>query len=216
MKTKLVLATLPPVGSNRLARVVGKKIRKIREKLHLTLAEAAIQAGIPEKVLNQIEDGRYIPNAGLAERLRDWGIRRLDFTGVGPPKTTSDVLTPTDDYVLVKTKLETGLVGQVRAKAKLLGLSQAALVHLAVEWFLQESPAIATLAKARRLVENARIKMALRDPALRDLLEFEVAELIQQGMLREPAEELAVLEIAKHEVKEEGTKEAPYQAWEEL
>jgi hypothetical protein len=78
-------------------------------------------------------------------------------------------------------------------------MSQAAIVHMALDWFLAEKPALTTLAKARQQLDEQRAKMALQEaPALRDLLDADIPLLLKVAKEKvPPPEEPAIIELAK-------------------
>lgn len=207
-----------PAGSNRLAKVAGKKFRKIREGFGLSIIECAKQTAVPESVLYFFEHGQLTPNQALAERLRDWAIGRIDFTGQPPPRSKAAELEAASDFSVVKTKIDAPLAKKLRIQAKRLGYSQSALVHLAIERFLLDQPALNTLERAKKAIDTTRIQMALQEaPALRDILDCEVDLIVKsgQGILREPPKQLAIEELADH-VEENKRRFGPFNEWQEI
>lgn len=192
---------LPPAGANRLADLLGRKLRKTIRSRKLEVETAAKQMGLESRQLFYAVTGRAVPNEAVSRRILDW-MRGVDNSKAGPPKI--EEVRDTTGWQLVKTKLPFELVSRLRTESKRQGMSIASFVHLAVERLLDNRPFLATLSEAKREIDKQRQLQALRDaPSLRGILEFDVKLAKKHDELVQPERQKPIEEILQYGEEDE-------------
>lgn len=182
---------LPPAGSNRLAKEVGRRLRLARKGRKLSFTDAAAQLGIDRYLYVYLEKGRVLTNDAVYSRIKSWLLEGVTFTGQGAPKTSESQWESKSAWrLLPRSRVPQPIAKRLKATAKRLGLTQAATIHMAIDHFLDNAPAILTLESAMKKIQRARISQALQEsPALRDILAGEVGIMVKAGKDLVSAEE---------------------------
>jgi hypothetical protein len=169
---KPIVSGIPPAGSNRLAKEVGRRLKLGRARKKLDLQQAAKQLGIDPGFYYYLETGRTLANDGMYTRIRDWLLYGTTYEDMGPPKVAASPWTPRDEWPLVKTRIPRQLKKKVVEASQQLNLSIAAIVHLALAQFTANGALIKNLTEAAREIEEARITQLINSSvALRNVLE---------------------------------------------
>jgi transcriptional regulator with XRE-family HTH domain len=183
VKRPRLKTALLPAGSNPLAVKVGKKLRLYRKGKGLTYSRAGAQLGISPGHYRWLEEGRIVPGPQMAKRLRLWMMGNVSFEGA-PPLSEAQFRVTREALKFRKIVLSIPIEDAqgITRRAKALGMSGSALIHLIIRQFLKNQVAFVTLKDAIDEVNQTRAIMALQEaPELRDILLAEIPLLLKAG-----------------------------------
>lgn len=181
-RPKIKAADLP-AGTNPLAQRLGAKLRLVRKGRELSFNRASEQLGISPGHYRWLEEGRITPGPAMASRLHAWLINGTTFEGA-PPLSEAQfrVTREASKFRKVVAHIPYDEASALSRRAKAMGMSGSALVHLIIRQFLKNNAAFVTLSEAIKEINETRALVALEEsPELRDILLADIPLMVKMG-----------------------------------
>lgn len=168
----------PPRGQNRLARLIGKRLAIARGARSLSYAEAASQLGVSPGAYVYLEQGRILANQPVYDRILRWLVYGQTFEGLPLPRASDYYYGSKEEWPLIKSRIPRSLAKSLGKASQRLHMSQAAIIHMALEQFLATDVPVTNLLRAKLKIERARMVEAMNtSPAIREILSTDMKTL---------------------------------------